>query len=125
MIPLVPLVGFGLKNIVTGHPGKWYSLAILIFAASATLWMNEAYGLREPNIPFKLTSLGLLAAFGVFGVGAIWYSGLSMPLARAKIGWFLVCLLFCQLVIDAKVMRRGPDDIFASAPPDIQFVKDN
>lgn len=125
MIPLVPLIGFGLRNIVTGHAGKWGSLGVLIVAAIAAFWMDEVYGLREPNIPFKLVSLALLAAFGALGVGAIWYSGVSSPLARARIAWFVVCLLFCQLVIDAKAMRRGPDDIFASPPPDVQFVKDN
>ena len=126
MLSMTLLVGFGINNLERMQSRLLPALILLAVGGAGFGYVFQHYGLHEPNVDFKrnflLFSLSLtillLCLFVVVKAG----------LGQKFSNFFIITaitVMFVELLVSGKMIRYERNDLFASPPASVAFVRAN
>lgn len=126
VVPGSLLVAFGIENLRSGEASMRPVFFLLLFAVIGAVYLGVFYGLREPNLEFKINSLAQSAVIAVLALTALTLSKQKIDeRLNAGISLFVVVLLFGELIANSKMLRFERKDYFATPPnAAVEFVAD-
>lgn len=122
-LPLTFLVAFGFEAYVRGSQARWIGIIFILIGGLSLYYVYWIYGLKEPNLIFKLNSLKISLAFSLTVGVVIAASKLTKKKYLAPA--LLIFFLFMELTYSAKFQREPRVNFFNNPSAEFKFIKNN
>jgi hypothetical protein len=122
-LPLTLLVAFGFEAYVRGIQTRWIGIVFILIGALSIYYVYIIFGLKDPNLVFKLNGLKISLAFSLT-VGIVIVSS-KFTNKKYLAPALMIFFLFAELTYSAKFQREPSVNFFNSPSAEIEFIQKN